>query len=45
MDAAQLGLFFVVVFGVIALPGLDMAFVLASSVRGGSGAGIPRHSH
>ena len=40
MDAAQLGLFFVVVFGVIALPGLDMAFVLASSVRGGSGAGF-----
>lgn len=40
MDAAQLGLFFVVVFGVIALPGLDMAFVLASSMRGGSGAGF-----
>ena len=40
MDAAQLGLFFVVVFGVIALPGLDMAFVLASSMRGGSSAGF-----
>ncbi len=39
-DFAQLGLFFVVVFGVIALPGLDMAFVLASSLRGGNGAGM-----
>ena len=40
MDAAQLGLFFLVVFGVIALPGLDMAFVLASSMRGGGSAGF-----
>jgi threonine/homoserine/homoserine lactone efflux protein len=39
-DLAHLGLSFVVVFGVIALPGLDMAFVMASSVRGGSGAGF-----
>jgi threonine/homoserine/homoserine lactone efflux protein len=39
-DFAQLGLFFVVVFGVIALPGLDMAFVLASSLRGGNGTGM-----
>ena len=39
-DFAQLGLFFLVVFGVIALPGLDMAFVLASSLRGGNGAGM-----
>jgi threonine/homoserine/homoserine lactone efflux protein len=39
-DLAHLGLFFVVVFGVIALPGLDMAFVMASSMRGGSGAGF-----
>jgi threonine/homoserine/homoserine lactone efflux protein len=39
-DFAQLGLFFVVVFGVIALPGLDMAFVLASTLRGGQGAGL-----
>ena len=39
-DIAQLGLFLVVVFGVIALPGLDMAFVLASSLRGGHGAGM-----
>jgi threonine/homoserine/homoserine lactone efflux protein len=39
-DIAHLGLFFVVVFGVIALPGLDMAFVLASALRGGNGAGL-----
>lgn len=39
-DFAHLGLFFVVVFGVIALPGLDMAFVLASALRGGNGAGL-----
>lgn len=40
MDAAQLWLFFVVVFGVIALPGLDMAFVLASSLSGGKRDGV-----
>ena len=39
-DYAHLCLFFVVVFGVIALPGLDMAFVLASALRGGNGAGL-----
>lgn len=39
-DFAHLGLFFVVVFGVIALPGLDMGFVLASALRGGKGAGL-----
>jgi len=39
-DFAHLGLFFVVVFSVIALPGLDMAFVLASTLRGGNGAGL-----
>lgn len=38
-QAAHLWLFFVVVFGVIALPGMDMAFVLASSVTGGRSAG------
>jgi threonine/homoserine/homoserine lactone efflux protein len=37
---AQLWLYFVVVFGVIALPGLDMAFVLASSLVGGRRAGL-----
>lgn len=40
MDAAQLWLFFLVVFGVIALPGLDMAFVLASSLSGGRRDGM-----
>lgn len=38
-QAAHLWLFFVIVFGVIALPGMDMAFVLASSVSGGRSAG------
>jgi threonine/homoserine/homoserine lactone efflux protein len=38
--AAQLWLYFAVVFGVIALPGLDMAFVLASSLVGGRRAGL-----
>lgn len=37
---AQLWLYFAVVFGVIALPGLDMAFVLASSLVGGRRAGL-----
>ena len=41
MDAtAQLWLFFLIVLGVVLLPGLDMAFVLASSVVGGRRAGI-----
>ncbi len=39
-EFAHLWLFFVLVFGVIALPGLDMAFVLASTLRGGNGAGF-----
>lgn len=39
-EFAHLWLFFVVVFGVVALPGLDMAFVLASTLRGGNGAGL-----
>lgn len=38
--AAQLWLYFVVVFGVIVLPGLDMAFVLASALVGGRRAGL-----
>ncbi len=38
--AQQLWLFFVVVFGVVVLPGLDMAYVLASSLVGGRGAGL-----
>ena len=39
-ETAQLWLFFVLVFGVILLPGLDMAFVLASSLVGGRGSGF-----
>jgi threonine/homoserine/homoserine lactone efflux protein len=39
-DAATLWLYFVVVFGIIALPGLDMAFVMASALLGGRRAGF-----
>ena len=39
-EYTHLGLFFVLVFGVIVLPGLDMAFVLASSLVGGRGSGL-----
>jgi threonine/homoserine/homoserine lactone efflux protein len=39
-ETTHLWLFFVVVFGVIVLPGLDMAFVLASSLVGGRGSGF-----
>lgn len=38
--AAQLWLFFVVVVGVIALPGLDMAFVFGSALGGGRARGM-----
>lgn len=38
--AAQLWLFFLLVFGVVLLPGLDMAFVLASALVGGRRAGL-----
>lgn len=38
--SAQLWLYFLIVFGVIALPGLDMAFVLASSMVGGRRSGL-----
>lgn len=37
---AHLWLFFVLVFGIVALPGLDMAFVLASALGGGRKAGL-----
>jgi threonine/homoserine/homoserine lactone efflux protein len=37
---AHLWLFFVIVFGVIALPGLDMAFVLGSALSGGRRSGM-----
>lgn len=37
---ANLWLYFVVVVGIIALPGLDMAFVMGSAVLGGRRAGL-----
>jgi threonine/homoserine/homoserine lactone efflux protein len=41
MDSpAHLWLFFLMVFGIIVLPGMDMAFVLASSLKGGRRAGL-----
>jgi threonine/homoserine/homoserine lactone efflux protein len=39
-QAANLWLYFVVVFGIVALPGLDMAFVMGSSLLGGRRAGL-----
>jgi threonine/homoserine/homoserine lactone efflux protein len=39
-QSMQLWLYALVVFGVVVLPGLDMAFVLASSVVGGRRAGL-----
>jgi threonine/homoserine/homoserine lactone efflux protein len=39
-ETTHLWLFFVMVFGVIVLPGLDMAFVLASSLVGGRSSGL-----
>jgi threonine/homoserine/homoserine lactone efflux protein len=39
-ETAHLWLFFVMVFGIILLPGLDMAYVLASSLVGGRSAGF-----
>jgi threonine/homoserine/homoserine lactone efflux protein len=38
--SATLWLYFVLVFGIIALPGLDMAYVLANALSGGRGAGL-----
>ena len=38
--AAQLWLFFVLVLGIIALPGMDMAFVLGSTLVGGRRGGL-----
>lgn len=37
---AHLWLFFMILLGVVALPGLDMAFVMASSLVGGRRAGL-----
>jgi len=40
MQTAQLWLFFVMVFGVVLLPGLDMAYVMASALTGGRRNGL-----
>ncbi|WP_338870058.1 LysE family translocator [Myxococcus stipitatus] len=39
-QTAHLWLFFVLVFGIVILPGMDMAFVLASSLVGGRRSGM-----
>jgi threonine/homoserine/homoserine lactone efflux protein len=39
-ETTHLWLFFVLVFGVVLLPGLDMAYVLASALIGGRRAGM-----
>lgn len=39
-ETAHLWLYFFVVFGIIVLPGLDMAFVVANSLVGGNRAGF-----
>ena len=39
-SAAQLGLFFLLVLGVVLLPGLDMTFVLATTLGGGRRSGF-----
>lgn len=39
-QTAHLWLFFLLVFGVVLLPGLDMAFVMASALVGGRRAGL-----
>ena len=39
-ESANLWLYFVVVFGVIALPGIDMAYVMGSSLLGGVRSGM-----
>jgi len=40
IEPGLLWLYFVTVLGVIALPGMDMAFVLGSSIGGGRAAGL-----
>jgi threonine/homoserine/homoserine lactone efflux protein len=40
LPSSPLWLFFVLVFGIIALPGMDMAFVLGSSLVGGLRSGL-----
>jgi threonine/homoserine/homoserine lactone efflux protein len=38
--SAQLWLFFLMVFGIVVLPGMDMAFVLANALAGGRRRGL-----
>src|SRR6188768_1331416 len=40
MDNTHLWLFFSLVFGIVILPGMDMAFVLGSALVGGRRAGL-----
>lgn len=40
IPSIQLGLFFLLVLGIIVLPGLDMAYVLGSSLMGGRRGGM-----
>ena len=40
IPSLQLGLFFLLVLGIIVLPGLDMAYVLGSSLMGGRRSGL-----
>ncbi|MES2128180.1 MAG: LysE family translocator [Pseudomonadota bacterium] len=39
-QSANLTLYFLLVFGIVALPGLDMAFVMGSAVLGGRRSGL-----
>ena len=40
IPSVQLGLFFLLVLGIVALPGLDMAYVLGSALSGGRRGGM-----
>lgn len=40
MDASELALYFAMVFAIIVLPGMDMAFVLGNSLAGGRRSGL-----
>ena len=40
MDASALWLYFVLLVGIIVVPGMDMLFVLANALSGGRQAGI-----
>ena len=40
LASAHLGVFFVMVLGIIVMPGMDMAFVLANALAGGKRRGL-----